>query len=825
MAEGKITKDDLYEEDVYKDLRESAAATLVLIEKVNDSFIRVAQTLKQEIKVNPLKSLGDINKMSEHVDKATKLYEQSTKAKEQEKIATDQLLKGYEGLTQAQKAQQIELAKMKIGKQDITAQAKQEALAISEAVDAYKKLDNEYVIAQRLAKNMGATFGENSKQFKQAAADANVLRERIDKIDQGLNQFHRNVGNYKSGFSGLGNAVNQVTREMPAFINSAQTGFMAISNNLPILIDQIKQVRTEQAALRAEGKESVSTLKALGSAVFSMGTFFSLLITALTLLGPKLVDWIFGTEKATEAQTKFNEQLKKTNDILRGLAENLEDSRIRMQESLGVIDKAEADRLRLRNNFNKEYAKLQKEFNDQIKQGDEEYRKAHENDTKLDLAALNKNTSERLGLINNRDLALKILAEKFNLDMITINSEEAKSKLKSKEGKAPKTAKEKEEELFDFAKFRKEAYDKELSDADNFHLQQRTRNEYAYLQNEISKEKHEENIVAIETAYLQERLRILQKFKEDTAKIENEIAKNKVENRTREQKKAQAEVDKISEANYRITENREKLEAEQKKKEDQARADRIEKEQAAANAIQKVFDDLYNRKIELAEREIQSSKDKQQTLALLAQRGVEDAQNNLAFEQKKQAELEEKKLKAERNKQKTEFAIGLYKAYAANDGDLGKTLKDSAALLAAISALPTFFEGTGSGTVADALGKPHLPGRDGYIIRADGKEKVFNEQDSSLIPHGMSNHDVALAAQQQARMATPVLLIAPSNSNDLEKVTKQLEEVNHNLKNMDYPKYSQNFNEQTKFFTETFETRGRILNRHHKSGGPWGDRQ
>lgn len=81
------------------------------------------------------------------------------------------------------------------------------------------------------------------------------LTAKISKYDQVLKSVdatagknQRNVGNYpggKGGFDSLGNSINQLSREAPAFANSMQTGFMAISNNLPIFFDALSQTNKQ----------------------------------------------------------------------------------------------------------------------------------------------------------------------------------------------------------------------------------------------------------------------------------------------------------------------------------------------------------------------------------------------------------------------------------------------------------------------------------------------------------------------------------------------------------------------------------------------------
>lgn len=105
----------------------------------------------------------------------------------------------------------------------------------------------------RMAYRALSTEMANSPLGKDLQKNIDVLDKRLKGIDSNLGQYGRSVGNYKSQWDGLGNAITQLTREAPAFAVSLQTGFLAISNNIPILADQIQRIRNENAALRQEG--------------------------------------------------------------------------------------------------------------------------------------------------------------------------------------------------------------------------------------------------------------------------------------------------------------------------------------------------------------------------------------------------------------------------------------------------------------------------------------------------------------------------------------------------------------------------------------------
>ena len=130
-----------------------------------------------------------------------------------------------------------------------------------------------------------------------------------------MGNHQRNVGNYKSSFDGLGFSIAQLTREAPAFANSMQTGFMAISNNIPMLVDEINKLKVANQQLAASGKPTVSIFKQITKSLFGWQTLISVGVTLLTIYGSKLIDWAFGmteAEKATEEATKALEEQNKS---------------------------------------------------------------------------------------------------------------------------------------------------------------------------------------------------------------------------------------------------------------------------------------------------------------------------------------------------------------------------------------------------------------------------------------------------------------------------------------------------------------------------------
>ena len=156
-----------------------------------------------------------------------------------------------------------------------------------------------------------------------AGAIGNGLAERISKIqtqvsaaEQRLGNFRSNVGNYQSAFNGLNVAVSQIVRELPSAAMGADMFFLAISDNIPMLVDEINKLRAANKLAAQEGRQGVPILKQLGAAVFSWNNLISVGATLLTVYGKDIVSWIGnlfkGREAAmtmAEAQAEVNKQM------------------------------------------------------------------------------------------------------------------------------------------------------------------------------------------------------------------------------------------------------------------------------------------------------------------------------------------------------------------------------------------------------------------------------------------------------------------------------------------------------------------------------------
>lgn len=141
----------------------------------------------------------------------------------------------------------------------------------------------------------------NSPIGKELLASINQADTKIKELDATIGNHQRNVGNYASGWNGLGMSVQQIVRELPAAKMGLNMFFLAISNNLPILVDEINRAKVANEALKASGQSSTPVWKQVASSLFSWQSAMMVGITLLTMYGKDISDWVTGLFKAKSA--------------------------------------------------------------------------------------------------------------------------------------------------------------------------------------------------------------------------------------------------------------------------------------------------------------------------------------------------------------------------------------------------------------------------------------------------------------------------------------------------------------------------------------------
>lgn len=226
---------------------------------------------------------------------------------------------------------------------DILSDLKEKTQQYNIENEALKKLRKEYsdnikiegaaadslIVLRRQLSLLNAEYDRLSATERKATVGANLqkqiqsLNTEISNAEQATGRYQRNVGNYASSWNGLGMSVQQVARELPSLAIGWNTFFLAISNNLPILADELKKASTQYKAFKAAiaaGNNDVAKVapvwKQLISSVFSWQTALVVAITLLSLYGKEVIEWTKSLFGADTAQRKLNESLKEFNNLV-----------------------------------------------------------------------------------------------------------------------------------------------------------------------------------------------------------------------------------------------------------------------------------------------------------------------------------------------------------------------------------------------------------------------------------------------------------------------------------------------------------------------------
>jgi len=153
------------------------------------------------------------------------------------------------------------------------------------------------------------------------------------------------------------------------------------------------------------------------------------------------------------------------------------------------------------------------------------------------------------------------------------------------------------------------------------------------------------------------------------------------------------------------------------------------------------------------------------------------------------AELEQKKIEAEKQKEelrkkeiRDQKIIAGLQLLASNDGNVGKTIGDVSLLLAALSNLPSFFDGTeDTGTVSNPLDS-----NGGRTVMLHDNERVMTAKQNAKIG-GISNEDLAdLGAMHKTGALNGGTTIIQANNQELIQEVKQMAKAIKSIPIQDY---------------------------------------
>lgn len=292
--------------DISKGIVDSSKKIRHETEETSDKIKLYSESLKG-VKENLKQVTQEINAMSES-ERKTSTGENAVRKyanlKAQIKVAADemrQFIKEQENVIKVQRASDGSLTQLRRQLSLLTAQ--------------YDNLSRDL---------------RNGATGKELIVQIQSVTKELSEAEQASMRFYRNVGNYASGWNGLNVQVQQLARELPSLAVSMNTFFLAISNNLPMLIDEIKLAQDRLKALKEEGKQGTQVWKQLAKSLLSWQTALVVGITLLSSYGNEIADWVKGLFKSKENVDILKESLEAYNKAILESAKNVQEEKTRL---------------------------------------------------------------------------------------------------------------------------------------------------------------------------------------------------------------------------------------------------------------------------------------------------------------------------------------------------------------------------------------------------------------------------------------------------------------------------------------------------------------
>lgn len=326
---GRLKSDLKQTVELYKSLTAAERADSEMGQQLLNDILNLKNQIKAlDDQMKPhIQTLSEVEKAEQRLaylqsDEGKRLLElkakiaELTSARKQQKATVDPLAQAQEKLAYAQSEenQQLKLYSTQIREANQIAQL--QATIANSAEGSYNRLSAQYALNKIRLNQMSAAEREAADSGKKLEAETNAIYQQMIKLQEATGNYRLSVGHYQKTWDGLGISISQVARELPAAAVSLNTFFLGISNNIPMVVDEINRLRKQNELLAAEGKEQISVTKSVVKSLFSWNTALVVLLTVFSMYGKEIITWIDKTLAGRDAAKSFEDALEDLNDEL-----------------------------------------------------------------------------------------------------------------------------------------------------------------------------------------------------------------------------------------------------------------------------------------------------------------------------------------------------------------------------------------------------------------------------------------------------------------------------------------------------------------------------
>lgn len=346
--------------ELYKSLTAAERADSEMGQQLLNDILNLKNQIKAlDDQMKPhIQTLSEVEKAEQRLaylqsDEGKRLLElkakiaELTSARKQQKATVDPLAQAQEKLAYAQSEenQQLKLYSTQIREANQIAQL--QATIANSAEGSYNRLSAQYALNKIRLNQMSAAEREAADSGKKLEAETNAIYQQMIKLQEATGNYRLSVGHYQKTWDGLGISISQIVRELPAAAVSLNTFFLGISNNIPMVVDEINRLRAQNKLLQAEGKATISVTGSIVKALFGWNTVLVILLTVFSMFGQDIINWIANLFKAEKQVMSFREQLEALTEELKKNTGGYGDNVVAFRKLTSQWEKLTDDKQRL----------------------------------------------------------------------------------------------------------------------------------------------------------------------------------------------------------------------------------------------------------------------------------------------------------------------------------------------------------------------------------------------------------------------------------------------------------------------------------------------
>ena len=799
----KINKSDLFGDlDLNAEIK-ALKELLGIVKELQEETKKMAKNKLSEVAKIDASTIAGIKKLMKEKEEAQKIEETSIELdKEQVKLK--------ERLAKAQSEQGKETAKLRLEIQEQNKANKEQAKTELGLLSTYQEESKRLNEMRKRVKNLLLEKKKLTKEDKALIRETQKLDQKLKDVDKTVGQTQRSVGDYAIATQRAGDALKGMAKKALAATATALT-FKGIMDGL---VTSLKD--------NEEGSEKLRSGMAQLNAIFS--------VIKNTSAG-FLVDVFEGIGKLREEGATGLTFLSGLGDVIADASDNFGGFADKVDKAREAAKEAELAQIALEKSSRQqrlEIARLSAEIEKQNVIAGDNTRTFTEIEDAINKAS--QAEVDRAKLI--RDIAkeeLKIIQDKIDARGKDANNLELENELVEKQIEL----RDAEADL-DVAKLerRKELnentrdfFENELDFAIDAFDNQKTINERIIADDRVSlkeKEKIFKRTVELSDSSFNEQQKLFSKYVDDRIDL-NELVALDDEKQIRERIKGynldKTEFTRLLEViRERKTVLQDNAETEKSLEEErkQRNQDSIESVQETFDAINEIYAESQQARKAALEQELEDSKSQEESLLRLAEQRVLFADESLAVEKARQAEIQKELAKTEKRKQllaATQTALELMGSYA--EGGSKTPFQDAFAditkMLSALKTVQFFADGTESV-------EGGVQGKDSVPAMLMPKERVVDVANNMKIG-GMSNDQLAELAFKyrtgRLDQDLPSIKIEKQRFESNKELINRVKDVEKAIRNI--PEVSIDPHALANFITETIRRQNKVDRKHYKT--------